>query len=59
MRNTPMAVKELTDLTLTDLFKGYKRMWNYWQDHVKDKYKPPFRKIDINKSHDILLTSET
>jgi len=54
-----MAVKELTDLTLTDLFKGYKRMWNYWQDHVKDKYKPPFRKVDINKSHDILLTSET
>jgi len=28
-----MAEKPLTDLTLTDLFKEYKRMWNYWQEH--------------------------
>jgi transposase-like protein len=43
-----MAVKELTDLTLTDLFKEYKRIWNYWQEH--DEAVKEFRRRHIERT---------
>lgn len=43
-----MAVKELVELTLTDLMKEYKRMWNYWQEH--DEAVKEFRKRHIERA---------
>jgi len=40
-----MPVKELTELTLTDLLEEYKRMWNYWQGH--DEAVKEFRRRHI------------
>ena len=29
-----MSVKELTQLTITESMKGYKRsLWSYWEEH--------------------------
>ncbi len=43
-----MSVTELTNLTLTDLFKEYKRLWNYWQEH--DDAVKEFRRRHIERA---------
>ncbi len=49
-----MSVKELTNLTLTDLFKEYKRLWNYWQEH-NDAVKE-FRRRHIERALEVERT---
>jgi transposase-like protein len=49
-----MAVKELTNLTLTDLFKEYKRLWNYWQEH--DEEVKEFRRRHIERALEVERT---
>jgi len=46
-----MAVKELTKLNLTDLFKEYKRIWNYWQEH--DDAVKEFRRRHIERALEV------
>jgi len=49
-----MAVKELTELTITDLFKEYKRLWNYWQEH--DEAVKEFRRRHIEMALEVERT---
>jgi len=49
-----MAVKELTELTLSDLFKEYKRLWNYWQEH--DEAVKEFRRRHIERALEVERT---
>jgi len=50
-----MVLKELTGLTLTDLFKEQKRMWNYWQNHDDAVVVKEFRKRHIERTLEVSL----
>lgn len=47
-----MPVKDLTRLTVTDLFKEYRRsFWNYWQEH--DEAAKEFRRRHIERALEV------
>lgn len=49
-----MKLKELTNLTLTDLFEEYKYFWNYWKEH--DEAVKEFRRKHIEMALEVERT---